>query len=121
MPSMLTNLGCAGSAAVITVTGIHPIDTVKTRLQVSGTKGARNYAALGISGTVSTILKEEGARGLWAGTVPALFLWVPYTAIQFAALGEFRRRAERAGADPKAPQLARTGTSHGPHSLWQPP
>ena len=62
MPSMLTNLGCAGSAAVITVTGIHPIDTVKTRLQVSGTKGARNYAALGISGTVSTILKEEGPR-----------------------------------------------------------
>ena len=27
------------------------------------------------------------------GTVPALFLWVPYTAVQFAALGEFRRRA----------------------------
>ena len=59
-PSILTNLGCAGGAAVITVTFIHPIDTVKTRLQVSGTGNARNYAELGLAGTCSTIAKEEG-------------------------------------------------------------
>ena len=57
-PSILTNLGCAGGAAVITVTFIHPIDTVKTRLQVSGTGNARNYAELGLAGTCSTIAKE---------------------------------------------------------------
>jgi hypothetical protein len=38
----------------------HPIDVVKTRLQVSGdgTNGARNYKALGIRGTVSIIATE---------------------------------------------------------------
>jgi len=74
---LIRSLGCAGSAAVITVTFVHPIDTVgpsrsainsnlmmllisqfitpnflphlfqlKTRLQVSGTKGARDYRAV---------------------------------------------------------------------------
>jgi Mitochondrial carrier protein len=38
----------------------HPIDVVKTRLQVSGdgTNGARNYKALGIRGTVAIIATE---------------------------------------------------------------
>lgn len=36
---MLTNIACAGGAAVITVTFIHPIDTVKTRLQIAGEAG----------------------------------------------------------------------------------
>ncbi len=41
---LLASVGAAGSAAVITVTGIHPIDVVKTRLQVSGAGGVgRNY------------------------------------------------------------------------------
>ena len=33
---LLKSVSAAGTAAVITVTGIHPIDVVKTRLQVSG-------------------------------------------------------------------------------------
>ena len=72
-PSILTNLGCAGGAAVITVTFIHPIDTVKTRLQVSGTGNARNYAELGLAGTCSTIAKEEGIAAFWKG-IPAAWM-----------------------------------------------
>jgi hypothetical protein len=49
---ILKSVGAAGSSAVITVTGIHPIDVVKTRLQVSGEGGGRNYKALGIGGSV---------------------------------------------------------------------
>jgi hypothetical protein len=30
----LKNIGCAGGAAVITVSFIHPIDVIKTRLQI---------------------------------------------------------------------------------------
>jgi hypothetical protein len=33
-PSFLKNIGMAGGAAVMTVTFIHPIDVVKTRLQI---------------------------------------------------------------------------------------
>ena len=42
---MLQSVFCAGSAAVITVTFIHPMDVVKTRLQVSGT-GGRDYKSV---------------------------------------------------------------------------
>ena len=112
MPSMLTNLGCAGSAAVITVTGIHPIDTVKTRLQVSGTKGARNYAALGISGTrlmnqpadgakvynniADTFVKiatKEGPLTLWAGFIPMWARIAPTTTFQLLFFEYFSKLA----------------------------
>lgn len=42
----------------------HPIDVVKTRLQVSG-EGTRNYKALGVFGSVKTIAKEEGPLSFW--------------------------------------------------------
>ena len=91
---------------------VAPLDVVKIRMQVqvepvlNGVAGGKYR---GIVQCATTILKEEGARGLWAGTVPALFLWVPYTAIQFASLGEFRRRAREAGRDPTAPPWAFLG------------
>ena len=51
----------------------------------------------GLRQAVALIAKEEGLRGLWRGTAPALLLWVPYTAIQFAALARFNAvRALRA-------------------------
>jgi len=43
----------------------------------------------GLRQACALIAKEEGLRGLWRGTAPALLLWVPYTAIQFAALARF--------------------------------
>ena len=53
---------------------------------------------------------EGGGRSRVVGRHgPALFLWVPYTAIQFASLGEFRRRAREAGRDPTAPPWAFLG------------
>lgn len=54
------------SATVITVTCIHPIDVIKTRLQISG-DGARNYKSLGINGTIQTILH------LWIFKMPFIF------------------------------------------------
>jgi len=93
---------------------VAPLDVIKIRMQVQvepvgggGTLGAGKYR--GIAQCARTILKEEGARGLWAGTVPALFLWVPYTAVQFAALGEFKRVARENGGDPEKPPLAFVG------------
>ena len=56
---VLKSVAGAGTSAIITVTFIHPIDVVKTRLQISGGKageGVRNYKALGIFGTVSIVI-----------------------------------------------------------------
>ena len=95
-PSILTNLGCAGGAAVITVTFIHPIDTVKTRLQVSGTGNARNYAELGLAGTCSTIAKEEGIAAFWKGIPAAWMREASYTSFR---LGLYAPLKKAFGAD----------------------
>eukprot|EP00596_Hydrurales_sp_CCMP1899_P001049 CAMPEP_0119034080 /NCGR_PEP_ID=MMETSP1177-20130426/1132_1 /TAXON_ID=2985 /ORGANISM="Ochromonas sp, Strain CCMP1899" /LENGTH=290 /DNA_ID=CAMNT_0006991311 /DNA_START=49 /DNA_END=921 /DNA_ORIENTATION=+ len=81
---VLKSVSAAGSSAVITVTGIHPIDVVKTRLQVSGdgTNGARNYKALGINGTVKVIASEEGIAAFWKGIGPAWLREASYTSLR---------------------------------------
>jgi len=78
---ILKSVGAAGSAAVITVTGIHPIDVVKTRLQVSG-EGTRNYKALGIGGTVRVIASEEGVTAFWKGIGAAWMREASYTSLR---------------------------------------
>lgn len=39
MTKLLKNVFCAGCAAVMTVTLVHPVDVVKTRVQVASNKG----------------------------------------------------------------------------------
>ena len=54
---------------------------MKTRLQVSG--GAnRNYRALGVSGTVRVVLKEEGLTAFWKGIGPAWMREASYTSLR---------------------------------------
>lgn len=62
----------------------HPIDVVKTRLQVSGDEatGAKNYKALGISGTVRTIAAEEGIPAFWKGIGAAWLREATYTSLR---------------------------------------
>lgn len=79
---VLRNVGAAGSSAVITVTGIHPIDVVKTRLQVSGEGGGRNYKALGIGGSVRIIASEEGIASFWKGIGAAWMREASYTSLR---------------------------------------
>lgn len=76
------NVGAAGTSAVITVTGIHPIDVVKTRLQVSGEGGGRNYKALGIGGSVKVIAAEEGISSFWKGIGAAWLREASYTSLR---------------------------------------
>jgi hypothetical protein len=40
-PSLIQSVGTAGLAAVITVNFVHPIDTIKTRLQIAGEPGRK--------------------------------------------------------------------------------
>lgn len=79
---ILKSVGAAGSSAVITVTGIHPIDVVKTRLQVSGDGAGRNYKALGIGGSVRVIAAEEGITAFWKGIGAAWLREASYTSLR---------------------------------------
>ena len=58
--SLITNIISAGTSAVLTVILIHPIDVVKTRLQVSNDPGKINYKSLGIKVSIQTIYRNEG-------------------------------------------------------------
>lgn len=84
----------AGTAAIITVSFIHPIDVVKTRLQISSGKageGTRNYKALGVSGTVRVILKEEGTKAFWKGIGPAWLREASYTSLRLGLYGPIKQ------------------------------
>lgn len=85
-----------GSAAVITVTFIHPVDTVKTRMQVSGVGGARNYSELGLTGTVATVCREEGVMAFWKGIPAAWLREASYTSFR---LGLYKPIKQALGAD----------------------
>ena len=86
----MKNVAAAGSSAVITVTGIHPIDVVKTRLQVSG-QGTRNYKALGIGGTIKTIFKEEGVAAFWKGIGAAWLREASYTSLRLGLYSPIKK------------------------------
>jgi len=89
---LLKSVAGAGAAAVITVTFIHPIDVLKTRLQVSGdsTSGARNYKALGIGGSLKVIAKEEGVAAFWKGIGAAWMREASYTSLRLGLYGPIK-------------------------------
>lgn len=98
---LIENVGCAGSAAVITVSFIHPLDVIKTRLQVSGEAGragVRNYTELGIMGSVKIIAKEEGVSAFWKGINAAWLREASYTSLR---LGLYEPCKELVGASGK--------------------
>jgi len=76
-PGLLSQVGMAGGAAVITVTFIHPIDVVKTRIQISS-----EYGALGMGGTVKKVVGDEGVSALWKGVNAAWLREASYTSLR---------------------------------------
>ena len=123
--SAFANAMAGAFAGGISRVAVAPLDVVKIRMQVQVEPVAASAAAAlagssagaapaagkyrGIAQCVSTIMREEGAKALWAGTVPALFLWVPYTAVQFATLGEFKRVCAANRVDGSKPAVAFAG------------
>lgn len=76
-PSLFHQVGMAGTAAVITVSFIHPIDVVKTRIQVSS-----EYSNLGMGGTVGKVVSDEGIAALWKGVNAAWLREASYTSLR---------------------------------------
>lgn len=80
-PNLLQSMGLGGSAALFAVNFTHPIETVKTRMQVSGES---------VVGTVSGIFKNEGVTALWKGLPFAWGRELSYTSIKLGAYAPVR-------------------------------
>jgi hypothetical protein len=97
MGRLFKNVFCAGGAAVITVSFIHPLDLVKTRLQVSGEagrEGGKQYT--GLVDVVKTTLSEEGAGAFYKGIGAAWMREASYTSLR---LGLYEPVKGLVGAD----------------------
>ena len=80
-PGLFQSMGLGGSAAVFAVNFTHPIETVKTRMQVSGES---------IAHTVSTTAKSEGFSGFYKGIVFAWGREISYTSVKLGAYAPVR-------------------------------
>ena len=76
MTKLLKNVFCAGAAAVFTVTFIHPIDVVKTRMQVAA-KGEG-----GLGEVIGDAMKNEGPGAFYKGIGPAWLREASYTSLR---------------------------------------
>ncbi|KAF5093762.1 hypothetical protein D0Z00_003876 [Geotrichum galactomycetum] len=96
------------SAGVLSALTVCPLDVAKTKLQAQGGFIAMQkellklhpessvpvieYKYRGLRGTISTIFKEEGVRGLYRGVVPITVGYLPTWAIYFVVYGEVKER-----------------------------
>ena len=78
MNSLGKNIFCAGCAAVLTVFFIHPIDVVKTRIQLESNKGNKT----GIGAVISGALDKEGAGAFYKGIEPAVLREASYSSLR---------------------------------------
>lgn len=66
------NVLMASAAGMIGETCTIPIDTAKVRLQVQKVAPGETPKYSGMFGTIKTIAREEGPRGLFSGLAPGL-------------------------------------------------
>jgi len=92
MTKLLKNVFCAGAAAVFTVTFIHPIDVVKTRMQVAG-KGEGSLGSV-----IGDAMKNEGPGAFYKGIGPAWLREASYTSLR---LGLYEPVKQLVGANEK--------------------
>jgi len=91
-PSLLQSMAMGGTAAAFAVNFTHPIELVKTRMQVSG---------LGVGKTCSDLLAKEGFTAFWKGIPFGYGRELSYTSIKLGAYAPVR---DMMGAgDPDSP------------------
>lgn len=92
MTDLLSNIFTAGVSAVLTLFVVHPIDTVKTRLQIENkAKSATNSNQNSIIQTIQTIKSENGLKGFYRGIGPAIMRESTYTSLRLGLYGPIKQ------------------------------
>lgn len=97
------------SAGALSALALQPLDVLKTRLQVQDEVDARRARYAGAWRGARRIVAEEGARGLFAGTTPAVvgsavswgtyFAWYDAARTRYARASASATAASREGGD----------------------
>lgn len=95
---LIRNIAGAGGAAVITVSFIHPLDLIKTRLQIQGEAGRATKQYNGFFGVIKTVSAEEGLGAFYKGIGAAWLREASYTSLR---LGLYEPMKGMVGADKK--------------------
>mmetsp|Transcript_28908 Transcript_28908/g.59179 ORF Transcript_28908/g.59179 Transcript_28908/m.59179 type:complete len:283 (-) Transcript_28908:365-1213(-) len=90
-PTLLQSIALGGGACVFTVNFTHPIELVKTRMQVTGNS---------IGGTVGNLMKNEGVTAFWKGIA---FAWGREASYASIKLGAYAPVRDALGAGKDAP------------------
>lgn len=85
-PNLLQSIALGGSACVFTVNFTHPIELLKTRMQVTGN---------GLITTTSSLLKTEGPLALWKGIPAAWGREASYASIKLGGYAPVRDVVEQ--------------------------
>jgi len=89
-PTLVESILLGGASCVFTVNFTHPIELVKTRMQVSGA---------GLGEVVGTTLKSEGVGSFWKGIVWAWGREGSYASIKLGAYAPVRDALGASGKD----------------------
>ncbi len=75
-PTLIESMACGGAAAAFAVNFTHPIELVKTRMQVSGG---------GLGATINGVVKEGGVTAFWKGLPFGWGRELSYTSVKLGA------------------------------------
>ncbi|KAI8071220.1 mitochondrial carrier domain-containing protein [Gongronella butleri] len=125
MPSYVTNENltsyqlalCGAVAGVVSRFVVAPLDVVKIRMQLQNhrtdfafgqARPTSSIKYVSIIPSLRTILKEEGLRGWYKGNMPAEYLYLSYSAIEFWAYKELETYMEEKNITSKFPRSVNT-------------
>jgi len=84
------------AAGMVSVLALHPLDVIKTRLQVQDGVDRRAAAYRGTVHAFRTVARQEGARGFYAGVVPAVVGSTVSWGVYFTCYNNAKARYRRA-------------------------
>ncbi|XP_061485086.1 putative mitochondrial transporter UCP3 [Rhineura floridana] len=102
-PSATVKFLSAGMAACIADLCTFPLDTAKVRLQIQGeskaSKAAKNVKYKGVFGTITTMVKMEGAKSLYNGLVAGLHRQMSFASIRIGLYDSVKQFYTPKGSD----------------------
>ncbi|KAL4715736.1 hypothetical protein ACJJTC_006315 [Scirpophaga incertulas] len=88
-------IGAGGSAGFIEVCIMHPLDLVKTRLQLQATKISASSSDPhyydGIVDCMKKMYKHEGVTSFWKGILPPILAETPKRAVKFFTFEQYKQ------------------------------